>query len=117
MDVRTARVCQIENDDVSTQDVPQRYVTALGGASSSSSTSVTSSLGEASLAHETACALRDLGDLPRAARQFERSVRTRHAATPPRRHVHPHPRRHPRLPRRRPGAPGAASTKPAPPGR
>jgi DNA-binding XRE family transcriptional regulator len=31
MDVSTARVSQIENGDVSTQDVLQRYVTALGG--------------------------------------------------------------------------------------
>lgn len=34
---------------------------------------------EASLAHETACALRDLGDLPGAEREFQRSVRTRQA--------------------------------------
>lgn len=33
--------------------------------------------GEASLAHETACALRDLGDLAGAEREFHRSVRTR----------------------------------------
>ncbi|MCZ4102551.1 Tat pathway signal protein [Streptomyces sp. H39-C1] len=32
---------------------------------------------EASLAHETACALRDLGDLEGAQREFQRSVRTR----------------------------------------
>lgn len=31
MDVSTARVSQIENGDVSTQDVLQRYVAALGG--------------------------------------------------------------------------------------
>jgi transcriptional regulator with XRE-family HTH domain len=31
MDVSVARVSQIENGDVSTQDVLQRYVTALGG--------------------------------------------------------------------------------------
>jgi DNA-binding XRE family transcriptional regulator len=31
MDVSIARVSQIENGDVSTQDVLQRYVTALGG--------------------------------------------------------------------------------------
>jgi hypothetical protein len=36
--------------------------------------------GEASLAHETACALRDGGDLPGATREFRRSVRTRKAA-------------------------------------
>ncbi|WP_435244263.1 Tat pathway signal protein [Streptomyces sioyaensis] len=36
--------------------------------------------GEASLAHETACTLRDLGDHQRAVRQFRRSVRTRGAA-------------------------------------
>jgi hypothetical protein len=34
---------------------------------------------EASLAHETAAALRDLGDLPGAEKQFTRSVRTRRA--------------------------------------
>lgn len=34
---------------------------------------------EASLAHETACALRDLGDLKGAEREFQRSVRTRQA--------------------------------------
>jgi hypothetical protein len=34
---------------------------------------------EASLAHETACALRDLGDLAGAEREFQRSVRTRQA--------------------------------------
>ncbi|TXL87233.1 Tat pathway signal protein [Streptomyces sp. IB2014 016-6] len=34
---------------------------------------------EASLAHETACALRDLGDLSGAQREFRRSVRTRQA--------------------------------------
>ncbi|MBU6529683.1 Tat pathway signal protein [Streptomyces sp. A108] len=33
--------------------------------------------GEASLAHETACTLRDLGDVQRAVRQFRQSVRTR----------------------------------------
>ncbi|WP_280667068.1 MULTISPECIES: Tat pathway signal protein [unclassified Kitasatospora] len=33
--------------------------------------------GEASLAHETACTLRDLGDLKGAEAEFERSVRTR----------------------------------------
>ncbi|HST85522.1 MAG TPA: hypothetical protein VLL08_27535 [Kineosporiaceae bacterium] len=36
--------------------------------------------GEASLAHETACALRDGGDLSGATREFRRSVRTRKAA-------------------------------------
>ncbi|MEU7148637.1 Tat pathway signal protein [Streptomyces sp. NPDC045456] len=36
--------------------------------------------GEASLAHETACTLRDLGDLKAAQREFARSVRTRRAA-------------------------------------
>lgn len=35
--------------------------------------------GEASLAHETACALRDVGDLPGALTEFDRSVRTRKA--------------------------------------
>jgi len=34
---------------------------------------------EASLAHETACTLRDTGDLPGAQREFRRSVRTRKA--------------------------------------
>lgn len=43
--------------------------------------------GEASLAHETACALRDLGDLPGAERQFRRSVRTRKIATFTRTHA------------------------------
>ncbi|MFG2520759.1 hypothetical protein [Streptomyces sp. NPDC048527] len=37
----------------------------------------TFSFGEASLAHETACTLRDLGDRQGALRQFRRSVRTR----------------------------------------
>jgi DNA-binding XRE family transcriptional regulator len=32
MDVSTARISQIENGDISTQDVLQRYVAALGGA-------------------------------------------------------------------------------------
>ncbi|MFC9798032.1 Tat pathway signal protein [Streptomyces bacillaris] len=36
---------------------------------------------EASLAHETACTLRDLGDLPASQREFRRSVRTREAST------------------------------------
>ncbi|HEY9327169.1 MAG TPA: Tat pathway signal protein [Streptomyces sp.] len=36
--------------------------------------------GEASLAHETACTLRDLGDYQRAVKEFRRSVRTRGAA-------------------------------------
>jgi hypothetical protein len=36
--------------------------------------------GEASLAHETACTLRDVGDLRGAVREFHRSVRTRKAA-------------------------------------
>lgn len=36
--------------------------------------------GEAALAHETACTLRDLGDRPRAIREFRHSVRTRGAA-------------------------------------
>ena len=35
--------------------------------------------GEASLAHETACALRDMGDLDGSVRQFHHSVRTRKA--------------------------------------
>lgn len=43
--------------------------------------------GEASLAHETACALRDSGDLGGAAREFRRSVRTRKAATFTRTHA------------------------------
>jgi hypothetical protein len=43
--------------------------------------------GEASLAHETACTLRDAGDLPGAVRQFRRSVRTRRAATFTRTHA------------------------------
>lgn len=43
--------------------------------------------GEASLAHETACALRDTGDLAGAVRQFRRSVRTRKAATFTRTHA------------------------------
>jgi len=36
--------------------------------------------GEASLAHETACALRDMGDTDGAVREFSRSVRTRQSA-------------------------------------
>ncbi|HEV2376455.1 MAG TPA: hypothetical protein VGS19_30320 [Streptosporangiaceae bacterium] len=43
--------------------------------------------GEASLAHETACALRDIGDLTGSIREFERSVRTRRAATFTRTHA------------------------------
>lgn len=43
--------------------------------------------GEASLAHETACTLRDTGDLTGAIRQFRRSVRTRKAATFTRTHA------------------------------
>jgi hypothetical protein len=42
---------------------------------------------EASLAHETACALRDLGDLRGAAREFRRSVRTRQVTTFTRTHA------------------------------
>src|SRR5690242_4895816 len=43
MGVSVARVSQIERGDVSTQDVLNRYVTALGGTLSSSPTSATSS--------------------------------------------------------------------------
>lgn len=43
--------------------------------------------GEASLAHETAGALRDLGDLGGAVAQFQRSVKTRRAATFTRTHA------------------------------
>ncbi|MBV1854543.1 Tat pathway signal protein [Catellatospora tritici] len=43
--------------------------------------------GEASLAHETGCALRDIGDLPGAAKELRRSVRTRKAATFTRTHA------------------------------
>lgn len=43
--------------------------------------------GEASLAHETACTLRDSGDLDAAVREFRRSVRTRKAAAFPRTHA------------------------------
>jgi hypothetical protein len=43
--------------------------------------------GEASLAHETACALRDVGDLSGSAREFARSVRTRQSATFTRTHA------------------------------
>ena len=42
MGVSVARVSQIERGDVSTQDVLNRYVAALGGTSSSSPTSATS---------------------------------------------------------------------------
>jgi hypothetical protein len=44
-------------------------------------------VGEASLAHETACTLRDTGDLAGAMREFRRSVRTRKAATFTRTHA------------------------------
>lgn len=43
--------------------------------------------GEASLAHETACTLRDIGDLEGAAAEFTRSVRTRNASTFTRTHA------------------------------
>jgi hypothetical protein len=43
--------------------------------------------GEASLAHETACALRDIGDVPGSVREFHRSVRTRRAAAFTRTHA------------------------------
>lgn len=43
--------------------------------------------GEASLAHQTACTLRDTGDLAGAVREFRRSVRTRKAATFTRTHA------------------------------
>ncbi|MBS2964972.1 hypothetical protein KGA66_18085 [Actinocrinis puniceicyclus] len=43
--------------------------------------------GEASLAHETACTLRDTGDLAGAQREFRRSVRTRRADTFTRTHA------------------------------
>ncbi|MFM9445114.1 Tat pathway signal protein [Streptomyces acidiscabies] len=42
---------------------------------------------EASLAHETACTLRDSGDLPGALREFRRSVRTRKSSTFTRTHA------------------------------
>lgn len=42
---------------------------------------------EASLAHETACTLRDIGDLDGAAREFRRSVLTRQASTFTRTHA------------------------------
>jgi hypothetical protein len=42
---------------------------------------------EASLAHQTACALRDLGDLTGAARAFSRSIRTRNTSTFTRAHA------------------------------
>ena len=42
---------------------------------------------EASLAHETACTLRDIGDLQGAQNEFRRSVRTRKAATFSRTHA------------------------------
>ncbi|MGH3694805.1 MAG: hypothetical protein ACRDRX_12600 [Pseudonocardiaceae bacterium] len=43
--------------------------------------------GEASLAHETACTLRDTGDLSGAIKEFHRSVRTRESTTFTRTHV------------------------------
>lgn len=43
--------------------------------------------GEASLAHETACCLRDSGDLTGSLREFRRSVRTRKASTFTRTHA------------------------------
>lgn len=43
--------------------------------------------GEASLAHETACTLRDMGDLASATKEFQRSVRTRKTATFTRTHA------------------------------
>lgn len=43
--------------------------------------------GEASLAHETACCLRDSGDLNGSLREFRRSVRTRKASTFTRTHA------------------------------
>jgi tetratricopeptide (TPR) repeat protein len=43
--------------------------------------------GEASLAHETACTLRDMGDPVSATKEFQRSVRTRKAATFTRTHA------------------------------
>lgn len=43
--------------------------------------------GEASLAHETACTLRDTGDLSGALKEFRRSVRTRKATTFTRTHA------------------------------
>lgn len=43
--------------------------------------------GEASLAHETVCTLRDTGDLTGAIREFRRSVRTRKATTFTRTHA------------------------------
>jgi tetratricopeptide (TPR) repeat protein len=43
--------------------------------------------GEASLAHETACALRDIGDLDGSVREFQRSVRTRQATAFTRTHA------------------------------
>jgi hypothetical protein len=44
-----------------------------------------SNTGEGELAHQTACALHDLGDLAGAAREFSRSIRTRNSTTPARR--------------------------------
>lgn len=43
--------------------------------------------GEASLSHETACALRDIGDINGSLRQFRRSVRTRKASAFTRTHA------------------------------
>lgn len=43
--------------------------------------------GEASLAHQAACTLRDAGDLPGSVREFRRSVRTRKADTFTRTHA------------------------------
>lgn len=43
--------------------------------------------GEASLAHETACALRDIGDLDGSVREFHHSVRTRRATSFTRTHA------------------------------
>lgn len=72
-----ARALALSHRDAEARAALHRAADDLSNARSTGEPSRVSFFGEASLAHETACTLRDLGDLQAAEKEFEHSVRSR----------------------------------------
>ncbi|MFB7836078.1 Tat pathway signal protein [Streptomyces sp. NPDC056056] len=72
-----ARALALSRRDIEARAALRRAADDLSNARNSDEPARVYFFGEASLAHETACTLRDLGDLAAAEKEFEHSVRTR----------------------------------------
>jgi tetratricopeptide (TPR) repeat protein len=78
--VRARALAAAGDSSATVRTITQAETDLAAATADGDNSTLLSTFGKGELAHQTACALRDLGDLSGAAREFSRSVRTRNAA-------------------------------------